>query len=324
MSPAQQSALGAITVLCPEPILRVTLEVAATGGAAAALAVDGRGVRAARMARELGARVTLCAPFGGGAGHAARALVTREGLAVRSVAERGDTGIVVDAGAAPPPGPATASPSPPLHRDDIDALHAATVTEGLRSDVTLLSGAQRSGRIDPTAYRRIAADLRTNGAVVVADVAGRALDGTLAAGVDLLRVGLDDLREAGRAGDGSRHDIAHAITCMRADGAREVVVTRGERPAIAWAEGRLWEIAGPRFEAAAPRGAGDALCGAIAAGLARGGSTVTALRLGAAAGALAATRRGRPQDARLEIEALVAQVRIAETSADALSAPRRQ
>ena len=65
----------------------------------------------------------------------------------------------------------------------------------------------------------------------------------------------------------------------------------------------------PTFETLDQRGTGDSMFAATGVGLARGMSMIDALRLGMAAGALNATRRGLGSGTRDEIERLAAHVR---------------
>ena len=68
------------------------------------------------------------------------------------------------------------------------------------------------------------------------------------------------------------------------------------------------ELAGPVFEALDHSGAGDSMFAAAGVGLSRGMEMLDALRLGMAAGALNATRRGLGTGTRQEIERLAAHV----------------
>ena len=70
------------------------------------------------------------------------------------------------------------------------------------------------------------------------------------------------------------------------------------------------ELVPPVFEALDQRGAGDSMFAATGVGLARGMSMIDALRLGIAAGALNATRRGLGSGTRDEIERLAAHVTV--------------
>jgi 1-phosphofructokinase len=95
---------------------------------------------------------------------------------------------------------------------------------------------------------------------------------------------------------------------VREQGARNVIVSRGPEPALALLEDRLVELSGPEFEAREHRGAGDSMFAAIAATIARGLPLDQALRMGAAAGALNAVRRGLGSGSRADIERLAGEV----------------
>ena len=71
---------------------------------------------------------------------------------------------------------------------------------------------------------------------------------------------------------------------------------------------RLFAVAGPSVEAVDPHGAGDSMTAGVAAALARGEDLDSAVRLGAAAGGLNATRRGLATGIRSDIERLMEHV----------------
>jgi 1-phosphofructokinase len=80
------------------------------------------------------------------------------------------------------------------------------------------------------------------------------------------------------------------------------------------------ELVGPAFEPLDESGAGDSMFAATGVGLARGMSMLEALRLGVAAGALNATRRGLGTGTRDEIGRLAAHVIARRVAGDAYSA----
>lgn len=98
-------------------------------------------------------------------------------------------------------------------------------------------------------------------------------------------------------------------SALLAAGARNVIVTLGSRGVCLSAAGQQDEQL-PTFtvDAVDTTAAGDAFCGAFAAGLAQGLTAHEAIRLGTAAGALAATRFGAVPSlpVRAEIDALIA------------------
>jgi 1-phosphofructokinase len=97
---------------------------------------------------------------------------------------------------------------------------------------------------------------------------------------------------------------------LRADGARAVLVSRADRPALALFDDLTVEVHVPRLEVAEPRGAGDSMTAGIAAVLAQGGELDDAIRIGAAACALNVTRHGLGTGRSEAIGALVERVRL--------------
>lgn len=75
-------------------------------------------------------------------------------------------------------------------------------------------------------------------------------------------------------------------------GPKTVLLTLGAAGAVVAAAGTTTELSAPVVTVLDTTGAGDALCGALAARLAAGADPVTAARAGVAAGSLAATRAG--------------------------------
>jgi ribokinase len=86
-----------------------------------------------------------------------------------------------------------------------------------------------------------------------------------------------------------------------------VVVTLGERGAMAMTDGALYEVVSPPVEVIDTTGAGDAFCGALAASVARGEGIEKALRYGVFAGSIAATVAGAQTSSptRKRIEAMM-------------------
>jgi 1-phosphofructokinase len=97
---------------------------------------------------------------------------------------------------------------------------------------------------------------------------------------------------------------------LRAAGAETVIVSRAEQPALMSTGEQLVQVDAPRLEPLDHRGAGDSMTAGLAAGLAHGWSLESAIRLGAAAGALNVTRRGLASGEREAIEQLAQHVQL--------------
>jgi ribokinase len=91
---------------------------------------------------------------------------------------------------------------------------------------------------------------------------------------------------------GNMVDAVEAAQQLQDMGPTCVIITRGEKGAVWSSPEGSGQTAAFKVTAVDTVAAGDAFCGALAAGLARGLSMAEALRWGSAAGALAATGRG--------------------------------
>jgi 1-phosphofructokinase len=174
----------------------------------------------------------------------------------------------------------------------LDDLCNAALVAGLESDVVVLGGPDDPRVLAPGIYRRLAADLGTGDVPVVADLSGPFLSEAVAGGVTVAKASHEDLVADGRAASVELADLRKAATALAEEGAGDVVLTRADEPALALVDGRLLEVRVPALQRVDHRGAGDAMTAGIAAALARGQGMAAGLRLGAAAGALNATRHG--------------------------------
>jgi len=281
----------AVMVYSPSPVLTVTIE---RQGAVPELHLHagGQGVWQARMLAGLGIRAVLCTTLGGEVGRVVSALVAAEAFEMRAVTSGGSSGWYVHDRGEDGRREVAGHAGGPLHRHEIDELGSLALTEGLRAGVAVFAGPTEPGLVPPSTYRRLAADLRSNGVRVVADLSGIHLAAALAGGVYLIKVSHDELVAAGRARDGSLPELVAAARALRAEGAGSVVVSRADKPAVALLDGEEVLVEAPRLELADPRGAGDSMTAAVAAMLARGADLADAVRMGAAAGAVTVTRHG--------------------------------
>jgi 1-phosphofructokinase len=259
------------------------------------------------MAASLGAEVCLSATLGGESGRVTKALIEHEDIRVRRVETAGANGVYVqDRRTGERVTVATMRPLP-LTRHELDALYGVALVEGIEAGVCVLGGHDDPGVVPADTYARLAADLRANGATVVADLAGAALEAVLLGGVTVLKVSSEDLLRHGLATGDSPEQLVPVMERF-AEGAANVVVSRAEKPALALLEGELLEVVPPGLHPIDHRGAGDSMTAGLAVGVARRDGLSGSVRLGAAAGALNVTRRGLGTGAREEIERLASHV----------------
>lgn len=296
-----------IAVFAPSPLLTITVEP----GPAVHLHAGGQGFWVGRLAAALGAQVTLCCALGGETGSVLRCLIEAEPITLLAVATAKANGAYIhDRRSGGRVELVDVAPEP-LDRHAVDELFGVALTAGLDAGLTLVTGCRPADLVDADVYRRLVADLRTNGRWVMADLTGPPLHAVLAAGVDVLRLSEQELVWEGYSATESYEDILAGARRMHEEGANNVVVSRGAEPAIWIADGPTageLGLTGPAFETLDASGTGDSMFAATAAGLARGMEMLDALRLGMAAGALNATRRGLGSGTRAEIERLARHV----------------
>lgn len=257
------------------------------------VALGGKGANQAVAAHLAGARVDLVARVGDDAnaevaraafdrfGLAADALVAvphePTGIAQITVAESGENTIVVTAGA-----------------------NAAFDAAAVRDEASRLVGAALAltqGELPAPAIEAAAAACEAAGTRFVLNLAPpvRIDPGALAV-ADPLVVNVHEARTLGvgatlddEAPAEAWQDAAASVVGALA---RSIVVTLGDRGAVAADVTGAWAVPAPRVAAVDTTGAGDAATGVLAAMLAEGRPLLDAVRVAVAAGALAVQRRG--------------------------------
>jgi len=303
---------GRVCVFAPSPLLTITIEPG-TDRPEVHLHAGGQGFWVARLAATLGAQVSLCCALGGEPGRVLRGLIGAEPIRLRAAAAGTPNGVYVHDRRGGARVEVVSVDSRQLERHAADELYGIALGGGLDADVTMVTGCEPADIVDADLYRRLVSDLRANGKLVIADLTGPPLRATLEGGIELLRLSEEELIRDHHAVSDSPADIVAAAMRLHAAGARRVLVSRGSEPAVLIDGGVVperVELVPPVFESLDPRGTGDSMFAATGVGLARGMSMIDALRLGMAAGALNATRRGLGTGTRDEIERLAAHVKV--------------
>lgn len=310
MSPGQRG--GRIVVFAPSPILTITVEPG-PDRPDVHLHAGGQGFWVARLAATLGADVVLCCALDGEPGRVLRGLIEAEPLTLRAVAAGAPNGVYIHDRRSGERVEVVSVESRPLARHAADELYGIALSAGLDADLTLIAGCQPADLLPADLYRRLVSDLRANGKPVIGDLTGPPLGAALEGGIELLRLSEEELLRDGHAAGGGVSELLDAARGLHRAGASNVLISRGSEPAILVGEaeaGAQVELVGPVFEALDHSGTGDSMFAATGVGLARGMGMLDSLRLGMAAGALNATRRGLGTGTRQEIEHLARHVTV--------------
>lgn len=284
-----------VALFAPSPVLTLTVEEQADRPDIHVHA-GSQGVWQARMLVTLGASVTMCCVLAGETGMVLRHLIEEEGVVVKAVQGTGRNGAYIHDRRGGERVEVAEAASDPLTRHELDELYGLTLSTAMDAGAALLSGpadhAAEQDAVPADTYRRLAADLRTVGKPVVADLAGDRLTAVLESGLTVVKVSHEELLADGRAANDDQDSLVKAMYELREQGAEHVIVTRAEQPLLLLTGDTVSAVRSPRLQAADTHGAGDSLTAGVTATLARGGDIEEAIRLGAAAGMLNVTRHG--------------------------------
>ena len=100
----------------------------------------------------------------------------------------------------------------------------------------VLTGAVHCTKFPPEFCGTLALDLGDNGVTVTADLSGPELRAL--AGIDFLKVSHLELIESGYCADDGRSSILRALVDLSATGARNIIVSCSEAPALGLIDGR--------------------------------------------------------------------------------------
>jgi 1-phosphofructokinase len=280
-----------VCVFSPAPLLTITVERTLDGRDELHLHPGGQGFWVARMVQALGGDAVLCGPFGGETGGVLRHLLEDAGIRIRAIEMPVANGAYVHDRRDGERRELWEAELDVLGRHELDELYTATLAEGIRASVCVLTGTHLQEIVDADTYRRLASDLAANGTRVIADLSGPLLASALEGRLHLLKLSDEELADGWATAD-SIEAIRGGIEQLHAAGAANVVVSRAGEGSIALLDGRWHEVRAPSMEVVDHRGAGDSMTAALAVATARNLDATETLRLAAAAGAVNVTRHG--------------------------------
>jgi len=281
-------------VFAPSPQLTVTVEQV-EGSPDVHVHAGGQGFWQARMITGLGSSVTLCCALGGETGTVLGHLLGAPDIEVRAREVSARNGAYVHDRREGDREPLVEMPPDKLSRHELDDLYELTVVAAIEAGTAVLSGsadAVTEEVVPESVYERLAADLTRNGCRVVVDLAGARLAAALKGTPTVVKISHEELQEDGRAESDSRADLLAAARTIADGGVDLVVVSCAADPTLAVYGDNAVTVTAPALNPVDTRGGGDSMTAGIAAAFAQGADVETALRLGAAAGAINITRHG--------------------------------
>jgi len=296
-----------VAVFAPHPLLTVTLEREGADREGVHFDAGGQGVWVARTAGELGAVPALCGFIGGESGEllrglldhlpGERCLVPTSTASGCHVCDRRSGELEV----------LSMALSDPPSRHELDDLFARSCSEAIACGWLVVTNPLPADALPLELYRDLVADVRANGCRTLVDLSTPRLDLVLEAEPDLVKLNDWELAEIVQ-GSVEWSALRTAAEGLRDRGARSVIVTRGERPALVLHNEDAWWLEPPHFARGFREGCGDAMLGGIVAAWSAGASFEKSLLTGAAAGAANFLRHGIGGASREVIEELTQRV----------------
>ena len=299
-----------MAIFAPHPLLTVTLEVEGEDRQSIHFHAGGQAVWVTRMAACLGASPVLCGFLGGESGDLLLPLLERTvgSGKLRLVRTASASGCYVTDRRTGSRELLAMKLSDPPSRHELDELFSQTCSQAIACGWLVVTNPMPGELLPLEIYEDLVADARAGGCRTLVDLSSPRLDSALRGEPDLVKINDWELAEYVRGPVSTPELMQAGVQRLHDAGARSVIVTRGELPAVVLHDGRFAQLTPPRFEHGFREGCGDSMMGALAAAWARGESFERALRLGAAAGAANFLRRGLGGASREVVEQLAEQV----------------
>jgi 1-phosphofructokinase len=300
--------MGKVAVFASHPLLSITIEDRGSQGDDIHLHAAGQGVWVARMAGELGAEPVLCGFIGGETGAVLRPLLERLPGHRRLIETAGSSGCYVQDRRSGERRLISGSQSPHPSRHELDSLVSATCAAAIDCDAFVVCNPYPGDALPLDVFASIVTDVGENGVPVLVDLSSPRLESALDGRPDLVKLNDWELARFVSGPVDTPARLHAGAERLRDGGARLVVVTRGEKPALVLRGQKAWTLTAPRFDRGFREGCGDSMMGGIAASLAAGAEWQEALVTGAAAGAANFLRHGLGSGSNRVVQDLVPRV----------------
>lgn len=173
---------------------------------------------------------------------------------------------------------------PEISAEQLSSLQLKVAELAKQSSIVVMSGSLPRGCPSDT-YAELIRIIQKNGAKAVLDTSGDALVQGVAALPYLIKPNEHEIGKILGSTPRSDAEIASSIMELMNRGIHAVVVSLGERGAIAGWNGTLYRVTAPKIEAVNPVGCGDSMVAGLVFAIEKDDTAASALRLGAACGA---------------------------------------
>jgi tagatose 6-phosphate kinase len=244
----------------------------------------GKAINAAKVAHRLGGSVLATGFAGGRRGGQLREVLDLLGVAHELIEVRAETRLcvtVIDRTA--PSHTELVEESGTVESQDVDRLLERLAALLPSATLLTLCGTLAPG-VPEDFYARCVRLAAAAGVGAIVDAKGPALELAVREGPLLVKPNLAELEQTLGASVQGEGELRAAMRRLARTGARRVVVTLGKAGAAAFDGHRFLRVIPPEIQAVSSIGSGDALCGAMAVGLADGLDLTDALILGVACG----------------------------------------
>jgi 1-phosphofructokinase len=296
-----------LAVFGPHPLLTVTIEMEGPDRQSIHFHAGGQGPWVARMAAHMGATPVLCGFVGGESGRLLEGPLreTVKPGELRLVETTTASGCYVADRRSGKRQLVAMTVSDPPSRHELDELFSLTCAEAIACGWLVVTNPMPGSALPLETYGDLVADAKANGARTLVDLSSPRMDSALRGGPDVAKLNDWELAEMVRGPVSEPGELLAAARRLREMGAANVIVTRGEQPALVLHGERALRLTAPRLERGYREGCGDAMMGGLTAAWAMGSSFEEAARLGAAAGAANFLRRGLGSASREVVDRLV-------------------
>ncbi|NOJ72923.1 1-phosphofructokinase [Paenibacillus alvei] len=270
----------------------------------------GKGINVARVIHALGEMVTATGFVAGYNGMAITDMLREEGIGTDFISVPGESRLcmnIID----PTGGTQTEllEAGPSITPESIDAMKAKIEELAAKSSHVVFSGSLPKG-CGTNLYAELIDIARGQGAIPVLDTSGDALIAGIQSRPYLIKPNEHEVTKLTGGLADSEDEIVRAVLQLMQNGVDNVIVSLGERGALAGCEEQLYGVSIPCVEAVNAVGSGDSMVAGLVVADRRGLSLEEKLKLGAACGTANALMPSAGMVRMADVESLLREIQV--------------